>query len=822
MAAATRYWRVRLRTNASVTNVQCPIIALELYDSGQNLLNGSATVSCTESDDLVTYPIANLSDENDATVCSFHYPGTLIYDTGSDIDFDFGVGNSELVDYLTIQLDATPIRAEGVVSNTALTIQIFNSDDGTTWYEQAWHKAGTISSRNVDVSVTTHYSSVSHNIPDITVQSGIGGIFGIVSEDGVALPNRPVYLYDRLTMEVVYQTTTDQNGGYKFTGINENKDWLVLSVDPTGPPYKNAIVYDRVIPVNALAGANVSDNAFFQLRYQDPELVQAWGVRDTAADPLGIQDYKSLMSGTGSNLVRYELLKQPHTLEVAEPLGDGQSLQFSRLKTDTNNNDQRGLSVRNEGVLNNINLEGDTSNVSPFAMEIIVRTPGGTSPTEEDDMYFVVSGSTDIDDLDTTRYDIGSATYGPARGPTIEILYTGVINCRMCLGGYTAGLGLDVIRATGTHVPGTITHIIMSWEENNVIRLFVNGVLQDEQPITGRSFVTALGRYNSQIAWDLYNWNVNHSGRSGNVRRYKDTYLSDGKGYWNNYVHGGWGGAVGALFTYRKLIDATYAAELYDSYANSATKVVPPIYSGYAGVVCTDNPSWYYRCNETGSYPGNFNVDVAKSSHGPRATPATLGGSLTYQQTGFVPGGSSFGLGTDGRVMPDIGTHYNSEFTLECFVNADFTNTATTYLPIYVIYNNSTPPFYIQLSAGAPAAYIRDQNGTTSLYACTSVNGMTKLADAEDLHVVVRYDPFSRVDGAGSIWVNGVKEWTFLAPHPIRIHDELRWMGILCEPYSSGPSFRNFTASARIAEIAYYAYPLEDARIQAHYLAKDT
>jgi hypothetical protein len=85
---------------------------------------------------------------------------------------------------------------------------------------------------------------------------GIGAIFGIVSENGIAKAGGRVGLYDRSTMQLVYRTTADALGGYRFTGLNQNtSDYLVVALDDDGSPAKNALVQDYIQPISAHMGA---------------------------------------------------------------------------------------------------------------------------------------------------------------------------------------------------------------------------------------------------------------------------------------------------------------------------------------------------------------------------------------------------------------------------------------------------------------------------------------------------------------------------------------------------------------------------------------
>lgn len=89
-------------------------------------------------------------------------------------------------------------------------------------------------------------------------QFGRGGLIqGVVAEDGVVKANSPVFLYERITGKLVARTLTESDGSFAFRDINrDSADYLVVALDPDGVSPKNALVYDRVQPVNDVAGSS--------------------------------------------------------------------------------------------------------------------------------------------------------------------------------------------------------------------------------------------------------------------------------------------------------------------------------------------------------------------------------------------------------------------------------------------------------------------------------------------------------------------------------------------------------------------------------------
>lgn len=89
---------------------------------------------------------------------------------------------------------------------------------------------------------------------------GIGAIFGVTAEDGVAAQKR-VVLMDRSNLTVVRRTTGDVDGAYVFNGLNaDTDDYLIFGVDDDGSPTKEALIRDKITPVPAHQGATFLGN----------------------------------------------------------------------------------------------------------------------------------------------------------------------------------------------------------------------------------------------------------------------------------------------------------------------------------------------------------------------------------------------------------------------------------------------------------------------------------------------------------------------------------------------------------------------------------
>jgi hypothetical protein len=95
-----------------------------------------------------------------------------------------------------------------------------------------------------------------------THKPGTGAIFGIVTEEGIAKENSPVYLYDTRRHvglgenRLLSRRFTREDGGFEFAGLNPNYgDYMVMVTDEDGMEPKNALIQDRVLPIPAHLGS---------------------------------------------------------------------------------------------------------------------------------------------------------------------------------------------------------------------------------------------------------------------------------------------------------------------------------------------------------------------------------------------------------------------------------------------------------------------------------------------------------------------------------------------------------------------------------------
>ena len=68
---------------------------------------------------------------------------------------------------------------------------------------------------------------------------------GIVTVAG-SPASRPVFLIDRISLRLVAETISEPDGTWSISGLNRDRLFLVLALDPTGQ--FNAVIRDNITP----------------------------------------------------------------------------------------------------------------------------------------------------------------------------------------------------------------------------------------------------------------------------------------------------------------------------------------------------------------------------------------------------------------------------------------------------------------------------------------------------------------------------------------------------------------------------------------------
>lgn len=799
MTTPVRFWRLYFRSINTYNYGQLIFRTLKPHDASGNPLTSGVSLSISAGlMNGTSFPLANLIDIDtaSATYCGVNYPD---YQTTTSWRFvQFTYTDPVLWDFLLANISETALNGNSVVPANSVDFCIDSSPDNVTWNRQAMVYRPVLAA-NGDYKFSATTKSTTYPIPSRINIGGSGGIYGIVSEDGVAQADRPVLLFERDTFYKVGYTTTDQNGGYAFNGLNENREFLVMSYDPSGPPYKNALVWDRILPINT-KGNLAPQSAFWARRCRESSL----GMLVSYADYLNGATYRYFRSnilGHAENML--QTTEQFWGFDFYPDTRVGGSIRFLKsgrhLSPTANNN---GLFIRaGQGAVNGRNQASPPENYTNLTWEYIFKAP---APSETA-LIFMWGGRRDSDDHAYYGYDDYWGYYGMTAGPTLEVT-SAVMNVRLAL----STRNLSIVRASAPVVAGEIYHVMVTYEQDATVKLYVNGVLVQTTAITGGGRLWSWLRSNNPTNenWD-YIATTNQP--NGAARRF-DALAIGGYGTPTHGHGSGWGavpaahgGGFGlAAMYYRTFTDAEVAS-FYDSYQNWDTHVVPPKYAGYMAEIEADNPVYYFRMNELQSQrPIN--------ALGQQDYFAWYEGNPVFNATGFVTGSSAITTSNGSLLLNNFST-LATTFTVECFVRPSSV-TGTTRIWLLRIYNGN-PPMYLSLVAGNLQLSIVDVTGTTTTVFFVHPN----LVAGTAYHLAVTYDPWG--EKKTRLYINGVQANEQTATVFPDTYRTATWLCIGANASATAPTISE-RFQGQIGEFAAYNYVLPPARVQAHYDARNT
>lgn len=801
MTAPARYWRIQFRSINTYNYAQLGINHLRLFaKDGTELTTAPNTplLSTVLNNNLVntaSFPLENLIDGDDQTTCAFNWPGYRTTTTWRAVDFDFGAGNAVLVDYLLVRITDTDYNGNSIIAADSIDWLIQSSDDNVTWVSQSMQYRP-VRQANADYRIAASVTSDLYPIPSRDLLGGDGGIYGIVSEDGVAMPNRPVLLFERETFYKIGYTTTDENGGYAFNGLNRNNEYLVMSVDPSGPPYKNALVWDRIKPINTKGNLG-PQSAFWARRIRDPNL----GGVVSFADFLDSVAYDFFR---GNVLGRERLYSTYHSVfagyDFAQTTATDGSLKFiksNRTEAEIGN----GLTLfPGLGTFTGNNNASVPDNYANLTFEFIFQAP----QSNESSLIFVWAGRRDSDDATMYGYDSYYGYHMRATGPTLEVTTT-EMNVRFPL---SARNRTDP-RITSPVIAGEHYHVIIAYTENQSIELYVNSVLTGTADITGAGRLWGHTQSTKVFEdWDNTNRLTGGAYKEAAIRRLDMLYIGGtGHGYASSNderynLPPGFGGAVAFAGIYGRTFTEAEVQQFYDAYANTENHVVLPQQSGYMAEVEADNPSFYVRLNDL-TPPQR--IDTLLGHRDYRATYET---GTEFNSAPFVSGSPSITTSNGGVFCERV--DIPSTFTVECFVRFD-SLIGTQRLFLTRKYNSSAF-IYLSMIDGALSLSITDRSGTT-----TTQPFPVTLSTGTDYHLVVQYDPWDLK--ATRLYLNGELA-SELPASAIPNNIDVDWLGIGVNVSSTGPSYSE-RVQGQMAEFAIYNYILPAERIAAHYAARN-
>lgn len=792
---AARYWRIGFRSATSTSSGHLALSTLRVFEA--NFVDRTSSATVTIQSLLSGSSVANLSDGNNATagVMTFSNSGTFQY-----ITYDFGAGNTASLETFLIRVSSTVATGTTRISAPNIDMLTQSSFDNTLWSTQAVLPR-LLTADDIDQYAAVIPDSFYYPTPVRSQLWGPGGIYGIVSEDGVALPNRPVILYDREDFSKVGYTTTDINGGYTFNGLNTNREFLVMSADPSGPPYKNALVYDRITPINALAQLP-AQSPFWALRLRSPRygfsfaltrFLDGVSINEIDTAPGSITPF---FSSNSSAIAAIDGLTASTALAAQGA--------FSLVKSSRTSSTARGVGLMTYGggYFEAPVATGNEVNSLSFELVCIPPTPAESSP-------LLAIWLTNADSTDSSPIFTSSGFFQLAFGVIIEVLSTSV-NVRMGLG----SSNFNVIRASAPVVQGQINHIVVTYERDSEIKLYVNGALQATTSIPGSGrLVTASVTTSSG------------SSSSGDITQWANPFFRDfarriagfalaGSGVYTvvNYPPA-WSGFFGEASFWGRVLSQADVTDLYNSLIDTANFTPLSTLSGYAGEVEADVPSYYFRLNETAA-PAN----IIRPIIGRQALNLTYRPGTTFGvNAGFVAGNTAVDFSNSAGAYV-TGNVFSSTFSVEMWVRPTSLAATTCLFSVNAI-DTPTDITRITQTSGILSLRVYDRSGGTTLITFSH----TALVVNTSYHIVVTYDPW--VEKTAKLYINGALTDTKNAP-AIPFCSDSFFHGIGCRAsnsvgFSTTPTFNTEHFTGAMGEVALYAHRLTAARVQAHYDARN-
>lgn len=788
------YWRVNMVLAHSSSSGDIMIRSMYFCDANNQKISTPCTVTSTAAlYNAATYPLINILDNTN--LCGFGVRNE--WSPVRTINYTFSANVTP--DHLYVMTDSlNPGFLWGVIPATSLGFSVWASADNITWVSFAAYVAGTITGHDVPTRMPVDLTSTSYPVPDRKLIGGSGGIYGIVSEDGIALPSRPVYLIDRDNFARIGYALTDENGGYAFNGLNENREYCVASVDPSGPPFKNALIWDRITPINTKSSI-VPANAFWALRARDPALGPV-----VSFDRFVNGTYQLLGGNTlGANDAFWanSQLLAGTTIDIDEAAGGAiKFLRSNRTAASTG----YGICVRSSmGLFSRVNASGQSANYANLTFEYVFKAP---LPTESSPRMLMIWGGTR--DSDDRQYGYASTWtgIGMCSGPTLEVTPT-QMNVRIALG----ALNRTTIRASAPVVVGTIYHVIVTYKQDEYIKLYVNGVLVQTTliPGAGRIWAHNIDRWGNAEEWDYF-----HGDLRGPVRRFNNFSVG---GYGRNpvasgsvdpahcIVPAGWGGGFGLAALYGRCFTDSNVADYYNSFISPETHVVTSAQSGYMAEVEADNPYYYFRLNDLSAANKPTNILGAQDYL------AVWEAAPAFNVQGFVSGSTAINT-TAGGLYFDGYSFINSTCTIEMFCRP--TSISGTQTLVSEVTYNSTSRIHLHAVNGNVRLGVTDASGIW--YALSYGFNMVV---GTDYHLAVTYDPW--VTKESKLFVNGVQAGLVNAPViPYQAKNATSvWLGVGMRLSGTGTVSERFLGT--LGEFALYNYVLSADRIAAHYAARN-
>lgn len=873
MASATQYWSVELRTVFPFEAPVVDIYSLALYDASNTLLTPTTvTVLGTPTSETDT---ANIFDGDPATFATRTWASQTsdLYENGWRLEFDSDVLPASCLVILALNA-ANPVG----ISESYWEVRISASTDGVI-YSPVATQTPVVVTYGTPLGIPATSDSPVLPQPRTAIRNGTGGIFGIVAEDGVALPNRPVYLFDQETLQRIGSTTSDENGGYSFKGINTNSEFVVMSIDPSGPPFKNAQIYDRIKPINALSSLPPA-NPFLAFRTRKPSFSSYLGIKGFISNSGVPVDTLQVSAGNnclpilceddfvpnGKTMING--LYEHYSFAPVEAKGGGEVVW---LRSDAVAPE---LGESNQGIgrifmlprSRNNKIDGTAfypENVSEFTFEMGVISPAVGEP----DLVGLWGGEPSVSYSYPYRNNPHSKTFAIRFTESACEIYANFV-----------GTSMQLMSSTGIN-PYQVYHLSVVYRSSDTLKVFLNGSLVDTVDISTTGFLKAHGYHHYEQNL-LQNPDRNLPNTSGptDIRGFVTFTLGANARSTTemNRNPSGFGGAFGFMSLFTGALTDLEAQQLYSSFDDPTSVAVTPTVSGYGAVVEQDQPVAYLRLDDSGKDTASGpDIDVGYGITPfyvtDVANPATS--DISFNQQNIISSTPSMGFLQIRSAVGLSNVNLNPAFTIEACIHIPTVNsthgiytetgwtTVTSWDPgegdtcrsSIVFYVNSAGSLALRLNQ-LPISTNSNTNNlfwpTVSNYAPTIVTPSGTIQSGVDYHVALTVDPFAAnvsfyVNGqlVSSIFSNAAKQFGDLYPYyrATRAYTSVGFVGCgTGETYYSSPirtagpfandgipSQANSALSYRIAlydslrgymsNFALYNYALTADRVAAHY-----
>ncbi len=408
-------------------------------------------------------------------------------------------------------------------------------------------------------------------------KAGMGAIFGIVSENGVAKSGSPVYLMDMRRdlgvgqAKILLKKTTKPDGGFVFNGLDPNyTDYSIMASDEDGLIPKNALIQDRVQPIPTTAGLGALADWYTRI-LKDGATAGFVGIHTTGSPPtpLGI---------VGS------------VLYTGTPSEQGVSMGVPELPSLSSLNTHKSGSISTYG-----RSLGEPSKSVSF--EVVIDLDS----FREDSLDLAIAFGASVNVTDSRSagdvINIGSGVATSTNGYiNTELIYnpkTKGIYIRGFYGGYTDRAAISPIVYLTSYTG--VVHVVVTFDFSKLVSVYINGALigSDTSTFTqpfylekGANFMIVGGQTNSKT--DFYRGGVYNIGL-----------------------------AVGYPL-------ALTSEQVMSHYKSLYSNDLAPLTTGYAREVMASLPSWYYRLNEISVLKGMSGELEARAGDSNLSPPRSL------------------------------------------------------------------------------------------------------------------------------------------------------------------------------------------------------